>query len=265
MLVVTNHDDTGMFRQRRGIVLSARVHPGENMASFAIEAAIQSLCGPSLTSKLLRDNFVFYIIPMLNIDGVILGNHRCGMAAVDLNRQWHDPSKKNHPTIYHAKQLIKRVKEERDIFIFCDIHGHNRKKNIFLYGCPVSDGTKKHLIFPHIMNKNCDVFSIKDCSWTVPKDRENCARVVVWREFSLINSFTLEISYLGAGTGKYECYHFNLGLFNHMGESLLKSIFDSADTGSDHFRDAILEIESPWPKRIEEKQQQQDKGLDDSY
>ena len=69
---------------------------------------------------------------MLNIDGVVNGNYRCNLAAVDLNRQWIDPSKKLHPTIYNAKQLVRKMKEERDLVLFCDIHGHSRKKNIFM-------------------------------------------------------------------------------------------------------------------------------------
>ena len=80
----------------------------------------------------MRENFIFKIIPMLNIDGVVNGNYRCNLAGVDLNRQWIDPSKKSHPTIYHAKQLIKKTKEERDLVLYCDIHGHSRKKNIFM-------------------------------------------------------------------------------------------------------------------------------------
>lgn len=262
-LIITNHDESSQFRVRKGIVITARVHPGENMASFAMESFIWNICGPSLAAKLLRDNFVFYIVPMLNIDGVVVGNNRCNLSAVDLNRQWHDPSKKNHPTIYYTKALLKKVKEERDLFAFLDIHGHNGKKNIFLYGCPVPDGSRKELMLPLIMGKNCDVFAVKDCSWAIPKDRENCARVVVWRETGLVNSFTLEISYLGAGSGKYECYHFNNQLFSHIGESIMKSLLDLADSGSDHFREAVQEIESQLPKKLEEKLT--DKNQDDSY
>ena len=40
---------------------------------------------------------------MLNIDGVLNGNYRVGLAAVDLNRQWANPSKSSHPEIYYAK------------------------------------------------------------------------------------------------------------------------------------------------------------------
>lgn len=36
--------------------------------------------------------YVFKVVPMLNPDGVVLGNHRCGVAGLDLNRQWIDPS-----------------------------------------------------------------------------------------------------------------------------------------------------------------------------
>ena len=39
-------------------------------------------------AKLLRENFIFKIIPMLNPDGVINGNYRCSLAGCDLNRRW---------------------------------------------------------------------------------------------------------------------------------------------------------------------------------
>jgi len=61
------------------------------------------LTGGSPDAKLLRDNFVFKLVPMLNPDGVINGSYRCGLAGVDLNRAWLDPSKKLHPTIFATK------------------------------------------------------------------------------------------------------------------------------------------------------------------
>lgn len=102
------------------------------MASFVMEGIISILTGPSLLAKVLRDNFLFFIVPMLNIDGVVTGNYRTNLSAVDLNRQWLDPSKKNHPTIYYTKQLIKKVNDEKDLFLYLDLHAHNRKKNIFM-------------------------------------------------------------------------------------------------------------------------------------
>lgn len=133
--------------------------------------------GNSSVAKILRENFIFKIVPMLNVDGVIIGNYRCNLAMVDLNRQWIDPSRKNHPTIYHCKQLIKRMKEERDLLVYCDFHGHSRKKNCFMYGCS-KDGSKKEQIFPAIVRTNCDTFSFKDCCFLLQKDREGASRVI---------------------------------------------------------------------------------------
>lgn len=44
-------------------------------------------------AKLLREKFIFKIIPMLNPDGVINGNYRCSLAGCDLNRRWKNPVK----------------------------------------------------------------------------------------------------------------------------------------------------------------------------
>jgi murein tripeptide amidase MpaA len=163
-------------KEKKGIFLTSRVHPGETMASYLIEYIIDYLVSNSPIARTLRENFIIKIVPMLNIDGVVNGNYRCNLAGVDLNRQWIDPSKKSHPTIYHTKQLIKRMKEERDLMLYCDFHGHSRKKNAFIYGC-ARDTSRKEQIFPGLMKNNCKVFSFKDCGFMLQKDREGAARV----------------------------------------------------------------------------------------
>eukprot|EP00966_Prymnesium_polylepis_P232147 5370430-Prymnesium_polylepis.1 len=72
---------------------------------------------------------------MLNPDGVMVGNYRCSLAGLDLNRMWKEPSKRLTPTIYAAKAMIRRLKEDREVVLFADLHGHSRKHNIFCYGC----------------------------------------------------------------------------------------------------------------------------------
>lgn len=79
----------------------------------------------------LRKAYIFKIIPMLNPDGVIHGNYRCSLAGADLNRQWINPSKQQHPTVYWAKDLFNKIKAERDIRFFCDLHGHSKKYSFF--------------------------------------------------------------------------------------------------------------------------------------
>jgi len=74
-------------------MLTSRVHPGESMVSYLVEYVIDFLIGNSVEARILRENFVFYVVPMLNIDGVINGNYRVNLAGVDLNRQYITTSK----------------------------------------------------------------------------------------------------------------------------------------------------------------------------
>lgn len=71
---------------RRSIVITSRVHPGESNASFIVEGILQFLVSDEEVAKYLRNNFVFKIIPMLNPDGVIVGNNRTSLSGLDLNR-----------------------------------------------------------------------------------------------------------------------------------------------------------------------------------
>mmetsp|Transcript_33178 Transcript_33178/g.32575 ORF Transcript_33178/g.32575 Transcript_33178/m.32575 type:complete len:89 (+) Transcript_33178:1234-1500(+) len=88
------------------------------------------------------------------------------------------------------------MQEEREMFLVCDLHGHSRKKNVFMYGCSgkVNDRLKER-IFPSLLEKNCDIFSFSDCSFAVQKSKESTARVVMWKELGITNSYTLESSF----------------------------------------------------------------------
>ena len=105
LIVTTFQSDVEATKQRKGVVISSRVHPGETGASWMMKGIIDYLTGPSLSAKILRDNFVFKIVPMLNVDGVVNGSSRCNLAGVDLNRCYIEPSRKLHPTVYHLKQV----------------------------------------------------------------------------------------------------------------------------------------------------------------
>lgn len=45
-----------------------------------------------------------------------------------------EPSRKLHPTIWHAKELLRQFSREQEVVMFCDLHGHSQKKDIFAYG-----------------------------------------------------------------------------------------------------------------------------------
>lgn len=135
MLIVTNFASTPEgISHRKAVVLTCRIHPGESNSSFIMNGVIDYLISNDEKAEFLRNTFVFKIIPMLNPDGVIIGNYRCSIIGADLNRQWIGPSSKQYPVLYHTKLMMKKTLESRDIFFFCDMHGHSVKKNVFMYG-----------------------------------------------------------------------------------------------------------------------------------
>ena len=62
-LVITNfQNDIDASKEKKGIAITARVHPGETQASFVMEHIIDFLIGPSVEAKLLRDNFIIKVL-----------------------------------------------------------------------------------------------------------------------------------------------------------------------------------------------------------
>ena len=87
MLIVTNFTSVPEeIAVRKAIILTSRVHPGETNASWIMKGVIDFLVSDQPHAVHLRNTFVFKIIPMLNPDGVIVGNYRCSLMGQDLNR-----------------------------------------------------------------------------------------------------------------------------------------------------------------------------------
>jgi cytosolic carboxypeptidase protein 6 len=90
------------------VIVFARVHSGEAPASNVIQGLIEFLTiANHPIAKILRDNVVFKILPMINPDGVFLGNNRCNSVGHDLNRYWNKISSFTHPTLKCTMDLLK--------------------------------------------------------------------------------------------------------------------------------------------------------------
>jgi hypothetical protein len=79
------------------------------------------------------------------------------------------------------------------------LHGHNKETNCFFYGCNKAPNegllswTKTRLL-PKIMASYEPIMSYKQCKFSQERIKFNTARVVVWNEMNVTNSFTLETS-----------------------------------------------------------------------
>ena len=54
-----------------------------------------------------QNGIEWQVLPMLNPDGVIIGNYRCNLGGVDLNREWQQPSAAVSPEILAVKELFR--------------------------------------------------------------------------------------------------------------------------------------------------------------
>ncbi|KAM9293716.1 cytosolic carboxypeptidase 3 isoform 6-T7 [Morus bassanus] len=229
VLTITNPPKSGKGTERKAVIVTARVHPGETNSSWIMKGLLDYILGDSGKAQLLRDNFVFKVVPMLNPDGVIVGNHRCSLTGQDLNRKYRSNMKKCYPSICYTRNMIERVMGERDVLLYCDIHGHNRKQNVFMYGCERKQRAKAPYVHPHVfpllLSKSCpDKFSFPDCCFRVRKSKEGTGRVVMWK-MGINNSYTLEASICGSKLGCRQSTHFDMKDLESIGQ---------------HFCDALL-------------------------
>jgi cytosolic carboxypeptidase protein 2/3 len=108
--------------------------------------------------------------------------------------------------------------------MYCDLHGHSRKKNIFMYGNNFQDNPVATRVFPYILSKLCGHFSFEDCRFSSCASKESTARVAMWRELNIPNVFTMETSFCGADIGPLHDKHFQLDHLTQTGHSLLKAL-----------------------------------------
>ncbi|KAM9245598.1 LOW QUALITY PROTEIN: cytosolic carboxypeptidase 3 [Leptosomus discolor] len=229
VLTITNSLKSGKGTERKAVMLTARVQLGETNRSWIMKGFLDYIPGDSGKAQLLRDNFVFKVIPMLNPDGVIVGNHHCSLTGQDLNQKYRSNVKKFYPSVWYTQNMIKKVMGARDVFLYCDIHGHNRKQNVFMYGCERKQQAKApHMhprVFPLLLSKSCPgKFSFPDCRFTL-RSSKGTGQVVMWK-MGINNSYTLEASICGFKLGCRQRTHFDTKdlelIGQHFCDALLK-------------------------------------------
>ncbi|XP_052552394.1 cytosolic carboxypeptidase 2 [Tympanuchus pallidicinctus] len=232
---------------KRAVVLSARVHPGESGGSWAMQGFLDFILSAAPDAHLLRQLFVFKVVPMLNPDGVVVGNSRCSLAGRDPNRAYGTGSRGSFPAIWHLRAMVERLLVEQEVVLYCDFHGHSRKNNVFMYGCDGGrDGSETRLqerIFPLMLSKNApDKFSFSSCKFKVQKSKEGTGRVVMWR-MGIANSYTLEAAFGGSTLGGRNS-HFTVEDLKSLGYHLCDTLLDFCDPNPAKFQQCLAEVDA---------------------
>ena len=116
--------------------------------------------------------------------------------------------------------MIKETHSEREVLLFCDLHGHSRRKDIFMYGCNIQKKPEETRIFPYILGKICPYFYFGYSKFGVQKSKESTARVVLFKNLKIPNIFTLESSFCGNEHGPFKDKHFTREDLQQVGKDL---------------------------------------------
>lgn len=73
---------------KRRVLLHARTHPGEVGSNFLLEGFVEAMLRDDALSRSMRQNLEVHIVPMLNVDGVVVGNNRVTPAGDNLEGLW---------------------------------------------------------------------------------------------------------------------------------------------------------------------------------
>ncbi|HEX6219110.1 MAG TPA: M14-type cytosolic carboxypeptidase [Sphingomicrobium sp.] len=111
--------------------LYARQHPGETMAEWWMEGALDKLADPDdpVSRVLLRDCTI-NVVPNMNPDGSRRGHLRTNAVGVNLNREWHAPTADNSPEVL----CVRNAMDETGVDFAMDVHGDEAIPANFLAG-----------------------------------------------------------------------------------------------------------------------------------
>jgi murein tripeptide amidase MpaA len=111
--------------------LYARQHPGETMAEWWMEGALEKLLDDAdPVARRLREKATFHVVPNMNPDGSKRGHLRTNAAGVNLNREWHEPTPERSPEVLYVRNEMDRT----GVDFAMDVHGDEAIAANFLAG-----------------------------------------------------------------------------------------------------------------------------------
>lgn len=108
--------------------LYARQHPGESMAEWWMEGALDWLTSDAAAPLLAKATV--HVVPNMNPDGTRRGHLRTNAAGVNLNREWHAPSAERSPEVL----CVRNAMDETGVAFAIDVHGDEAIPANFIAG-----------------------------------------------------------------------------------------------------------------------------------
>ncbi len=120
-----------MGEGEKQVWLYARQHPGESMAEWWMEGALEMLTDPADPhARALLQKCQFHVVSNMNPDGSFRGHLRTNYAGTNLNREWHEPTAEKSPEVL----CVRGAMDESGVDFAMDVHGDEAIPAVFIAG-----------------------------------------------------------------------------------------------------------------------------------
>jgi hypothetical protein len=194
-------------------------------------------------SKILLDNFIFKLIPIINVDGVSNGYFRLNNEGYNLNRCYLGPSPKITPENYAITKLFYFYSSNYKVRYYFDLHADMNVRGVYTFGnaLKVFEEHVENVLFSFIFKINCSHVDFSHCIFTQKSmgskakndvaGKEATSRVQFYQKTGLIHTYTVESTYFKGEFNKENTENENAKIylikdFEKTGIDLLKSILD---------------------------------------
>ncbi|KAJ8729218.1 hypothetical protein PYW08_000799 [Mythimna loreyi] len=215
--------------KKRVVLIIARTHGGEPPSSFVCQGFLDYLLGSSEKAVALRNNIVLEVIPMLNPDGVFLGNQRSDLLGGDLNRSWNRATSYAHPALVAVNDLLKKLASEKTVQLdfIIDIHADISHEGVFVRGNSYDDVYRfeRQAVLPKFLGARIEAWRPEACFFNADSLLAGTARRAL--PTGNIDAYTLLVSLGGRRLSPRGPYiHYTEDAYTKIGKSLAKSLCD---------------------------------------
>ena len=226
------------------IFITARVHPGETPGTLIFNGILKTLIdNENPISNLLLDNFVFKLIPIINVDGVSNGYFRLEQDGFNLNRCYLNPNQKINPENYAITKLFYFYSSNFKIRYYFDLHADMNTRGVYTFGNALKlfEEHVENVLFSFLFKINSLHVDFSHCIFTEKSmgskskneiaGKEATSRVQFYQKTGLIHTYTVESSYYKGTFNKnnFEDEKADIYMikdFEQTGNDLLRSILD---------------------------------------
>ena len=226
------------------IFITARVHPGETPGTHMFNGILKTLIdNENQMNKILLDNFIFKLIPIINVDGVSNGYFRLNSEGYNLNRCYLGPSQKINPENFAITKLFYYYSTNFKVRYYFDLHADMNTRGVYTFGnaLKVFEEHVENVLFSFIFKINSSHVDFSHCIFTQRsmgskakndlQGKEATSRVQFYQKTGLIHTYTVESTYYKGKFNKNNIEDesgeiYLIKDFEKTGSDLLKSILD---------------------------------------